>query len=1335
MQRVLGKMLVVGVLCAVVAGLASAAPSEHYRKQATWAETMVASRAALPAIRMPRRVRSTRWYVAEPVPADKDGNPLPTKLVDPSDAEIDVTAVADGKAIWTERKDLFDNGRHTIKGKPNTAIYLVRFLTVRKPTSLGYVPYKHVWLNGKRLGRDAAGKSVGVELKVGKNQLLIAFPLRRGRETFTFHSGGKGMEIALWHAIAAGFPVECEIYYRLRGFRGGRGVEDWFTKPNEVGIEDGLLNRVLAPLKPYTDIFEKRRAKINAAKAPPGDPRRLQLLIDAYNARQHVYALADVQFAPLVRAVADMARTWPDRFAAADKAHANRLAKLRGQYDAIVKRLKAGDKAALADGAALAERFKAFSREVLTANPLLDFDSIALVRRRLPKNARTAMSSELGLPSLNSHTHDTIPRTGWDNEIAVLTGLRGPGKLRTLWKPKSDYILSDIDLHFDGKRIMFSGTDDGARWSLFEVKTDGTGLAKLTPDLPDVDCFDSCYLPDDRIATTTTATYQGLPCENGSRPMASLYLLDPRTKGMRQFTFEQDSDWSPTVLNNGRLMYLRWEYTDTPHYFSRVLFHCNPDGTGQMEYYGSNSYWPNAYFYARPIPNHASMVVGIVGGHHGISRSGRLVILDPAKGRHEADGVVQEIPGWGKRVEPIIKDALVNGVWPHFLHPYPLSEKYFLVAGKMRANSLWGIYLVDVFDNMTLLKEVEGEALLEPIPLRSTKKPPVIADRIVPGEKEATVFLTDIYTGPGLKSIPRGTVKRLRVFSYHYNYMRTGGHTSVGVEAGWDIKRILGTVDVEDDGSACFKIPANTPVSLQPLDDEGRAVQLMRSWLVGMPGEVVSCVGCHEGQNSVTGNVAVRSARRAPTTIKPWYGPARPFGFHTEVQPVLDKYCLTCHDGKSTGLPVFISESEQADYRKDAAYMWLQKYVRRPGPESDYHLTEPMEYHADTSELVQKLRKGHYNVKLDREGWDRLYTWIDLNVPYRGAWRPRAWRDFPQVERRIELAKLYGGCTDNPEAEYEAALKRLAAQPKVRPVVPLPDYSPAPIPPRIDGWPFDATKAEAMQGGKTSMLKVGKDEHGKPIEIKLARIPAGKFVMGDPHGAHDEQIVDEVAVKRPFWMATCEVSNRLYALYDAKHDSRYVDMAGKDQSSRGYPLNGDDQPVVRVSWDQAMAFCAWLSKMTGRKVTLPTEAQWEWACRAGTRSGFWYGNARTDFTKFANLADVESGRDRRANPFPRVAADDDSYVTNAVAQRLPNPWGLHNMHGNAAEWTRSLYCPYPYRGDDGRNDVAVPGFRVARGGSWRDRPFRATSSFRLPYRRYQRVFNVGFRIVVEDDAK
>jgi hypothetical protein len=200
---------------------------------------------------------------------------------------------------------------------------------------------------------------------------------------------------------------------------------------------------------------------------------------------------------------------------------------------------------------------------------------------------------------------------------------------------------------------------------------------------------------------------------------------------------------------------------------------------------------------------------------------------------------------------------------------------------------------VDIFDNMLLLKEEPGYALLEPLPLKPTTRPPVIQDKIVPGEKTATVLVQNIYLGDGLKDVPHGTVKNLRLYQYEYSYRSMGGHYFVGMEGPWDVRRIIGTVPVKDDGSAMFTIPANSPVAVQPLDAEGKALQLMRSWFVGMPGEYVSCVGCHEKQNQASAaGLQISAAKAQPVEPTPWRGPKRGFSFVREVQPVLDKFCV-----------------------------------------------------------------------------------------------------------------------------------------------------------------------------------------------------------------------------------------------------------------------------------------------------------------------------------------------------------------------------------------------------------------------------------------------------------
>jgi formylglycine-generating enzyme required for sulfatase activity len=791
----------------------------------------------------------------------------------------------------------------------------------------------------------------------------------------------------------------------------------------------------------------------------------------------------------------------------------------------------------------------------------------------------------------------------------------------------------------------------------------------------------------------------------------------------------------------------------------------NPDGTGQMEFSGSNSYWPNSMFYARPIPGDPGKVVCIVGGHHGVPRMGELVVLDTAKGRREATGAVARIPGRGQPVEPVIADNLVDASWPKFLHPFPLDAKYFLVAAQLAPGAPWGIYLADAFDGLFLLREEPGYALLEPVPLRKTPRPPVIPDRADAARMDGLVILADVYAGGGLQGIPRGTVKGLRVLGYDFLYPGMGGPQGVvGMEGPWDIKRILGTVPVEADGSAFFRVPASTPVSVQPIDAEGKALQLMRSWFTAMPGETVACVGCHESQDACPPVRPAIAIGRPPSEIEPWRGPPRGFNFEREVQPVLDRHCGSCHDGRpradGKSIPNLVSRERIKDYTSvfhyggaDAghfslSYAELHRFVRRPGLESDYHLLAPMEFHADSTLLVQLLRKGHGGVRLDAEGWDRLITWIDLNAPFHGTWTEIAGeaRVAPLAARRRELFLRYAGMDLAPEAVPAAQTAATAPFP-TEPIPPAPEGRVDPGDESCPGWPFDRDEAKRRQEAAGAPRRTVSLGGGAGMELVF--IPAGSFLMGDAERS-GERPRTAVRIERPFWMGRCEVTNGQYALFDPLHDSRVESRHAMQFGVRGFHVDGPRQPAVRVSWRRALEFCAWLSARTGMRFSLPTEAQWEYGCRSGAGTAFSWGGADSDFSPFANLADLTI-RDFVCDPYQKSCVPlaspgkyddwipkderfrDNGLVSEDVGRREGNAWGLADMHGNVAEWTLSAHRPYPYREDDGRNDPASGEPRVVRGGSWSDRPKDARASARRAYRPYQPVFDVGFRVVCEAD--
>jgi formylglycine-generating enzyme required for sulfatase activity len=859
---------------------------------------------------------------------------------------------------------------------------------------------------------------------------------------------------------------------------------------------------------------------------------------------------------------------------------------------------------------------------------------------------------------------------------------------------------------------------------------------------------------------------QGVPC-NAGLTVGMTYQMDADGKNIRQLSFDQDHNYNPTVMNDGRVLYLRWEYTDIPHVWARYLFTMNPDGTDQRAYYKSGSYWPNSTFYTRPIPGHPTRVVGVITGHH-VGRVGELVVFDPARARTGTEGVVQKIPGYGKKVEPLIQDKLTLNVYPKFLHPYPLNEKYFLVASKPAPESLWGIYLVDVFDNMTLIREEEGYALLEPVPFRKTARPPVIPERVDPARNDALAYIANVYNGPGLKGVPRGAVKSLRLYTYHFGYSKLAGiNHRVGADGPWEPKQVLGTVPVEKDGSAYFRVPARTPISIQPLDENGRALQLMRSWMTAMPGEFVSCNGCHESQSLAAVNRDTIAIRRDVSEIKPWRGEPRGFDFAREVQPVLDRHCVGCHNGSPgkdgrtladlrgnqgklvafrNGDPVakiIPAPAGEADHKKyggifEPAYIEMRRYVRASGLESDLRGLHPGEFHANTTELVQMLEAGHYGVKLDAEAWDRVNTWIDLNTPAHGTWHETIGHDRVDqlAKRRADLQQLYAGFRRaDPEAPPPAT------RPAVEPIVPkLVNAAVQTV--KTAAWPFGADEAKRRQatlGTTTRTLDLG------GVSMEMVLVPAGEFVMGDAEGYANEKPLSVVRIDRPFWMGKFEITNEQWAKFDAAHDSRYEHKGSWkfNEWDLGWPLNGLRQPVIRVSQQEAAAFCRWLSGKTNLKVELPTEAQWEYACRAGSAAPLSYGAVDADFSRYANLADykirdlVYDVRDQYPPDLvPREPRfNDGKLVTADVGSFLPNAWGLHDMHGNAWEWTRTALRPYPYSERDGRNAPAASEQVVARGGSWYDRPRRARAGFRLAYPQWQKVYNVGLRVVIEAEPQ
>ena len=471
-------------------------------------------------------------------------------------------------------------------------------------------------------------------------------------------------------------------------------------------------------------------------------------------------------------------------------------------------------------------------------------------------------------------------------------------------------VIRDADVSYDGKRILFAWkqadrTDD---YHLYELDVDNGKPRQLTFGLGFAD-YEGVYLPNDHIVFSSTRCVQTVDC--WWTEVSNMYTCDGEGKFLRRLGFDQVHTISPKVLADGSVLYTRWDYNDRGQVYPQGLFRMNADGTGQTEFYGNNSYFPTTTSHARGIPG-TTKVVAVAMGHH-TWQAGKLIEIDPALGRQEAEGVhylAPRQPAKAVRVDRFGQNGEL------FRHPYPLGNDQFLVAYvpavmNRGRSSVFGLYCMDAAGRRELLAYDPSISANHPIPLRPRPRPHLRPSTVDYRKNTGTYYVQDVYHGPGLKGIARGTIERLRVVALEFraagiknngNRGPAGGalvSTPIAVPNGaWDVKRVIGDATVYADGSAFFEAPARTPLYFQALDKAGNAVQTMRSWSTLQPGEVFSCVGCHEHKNEAPPSAHALSIamRLGPGKLTPFYGAPRGFSFTREIQPILDRHCIRCHN-------------------------------------------------------------------------------------------------------------------------------------------------------------------------------------------------------------------------------------------------------------------------------------------------------------------------------------------------------------------------------------------------------------------------------------------------------
>jgi hypothetical protein len=638
------------------------------------------------------------------------------------------------------------------------------------------------------------------------------------------------------------------------------------------------------------------------------------------------------------------------------------------------------------------------------------------------------------------------------------------GQLKCLFDAGQGMITT-ADLSYDGREIVFAlrrgghvasnpmahiedisrYPDEASNYHLFRMNTDGTGLVQLTHGSHNN--LDPCWLPDGGIAFMSDRKPAYAYCWVTTSPV--LYRMERDGSKQKRLSANYLMDFTPSVLNNGRIIYTRWEYVDRPACPIQSLWSINPDGTGLAGFYGNRVISPGTFMDAQPIPN-TDGVIATATNHNGPCRGG-IVAIDPSKGANAPEAVrnlTPEIDIYAHRVGggPYGNGMLDCGIRGAYEKPLAIDEHHYLV-------SKGGVVQLRDFDAhaASLLGLRDGMGFYSPQPVRPQAPPPVLRGNFMDHDVQlpedgsvsgnwATVFMQDVYQGlePHVK---RGEIKQIVVVqeveksthSPFTNKCPDGPGTRavpvfgfqfplVSCGATYAPKKVWGLADVNEDGSAAFRVPSEVPIYFLALDGEGRAVQRMRTFTHLMPGEVQGCVGCHADRNSIVPRAEKQgTAHVAPQELRPPAWGVKGFSYTEVVQGVLDRHCIACHNERqpaghvdltgdltdffnvsydvlcrtgtqgeknwmSHGSP---SGSEFDKVRGRSPYVeWIWTIN---GSETNILEIAPRRWGSPASKLAEIIRSGHPDkdgkpqVNVPDEDRRRVYLWMDLNIPYYGT--------------------------------------------------------------------------------------------------------------------------------------------------------------------------------------------------------------------------------------------------------------------------------------------------------------------------------------------------------------
>ncbi|MBL9138109.1 MAG: discoidin domain-containing protein [Verrucomicrobiales bacterium] len=698
---------------------------------------------------------------------------------------------------------------------------------------------------------------------------------------------------------------------------------------------------------------------------------------------------------------------------------------------------------------------RARQRKLALRNPLLDFETLLFVKR---------------LPSSFSHMSDQY--YGWWSKpgggIYLLRGFTGDHPreecLTTSFTAPGSFLRPTLS--YDGTKVLFAWcrhypslaaesnklekarVPEDAFYHLYEMNIDGTGVRQLTRGK--YDDFDGRYLPDGRIVFLSTRRGQALQagretaartestpdlpdcyvrCGGGpERPVAvyTLHTMNADGSSMNAISPFEMFEWTPEIASDGSILYSRWDYIDRDNMPYMGLWSMHPDGTHPRVVFKNYTKAPHCVFEAKPIPG-SHRLIFTASAHHA-QTMGSLAMIDPAAGLEGQTPIT--------RLTPEVPFPEIEG-WPltYYANPWPLSERFHLVAWGFEGAQVSGpqgwnrwhavqrpddgmaLYLYDAaLGTRELLWKDPTIACVDPIPVRPRARPPVLATTVPTAEtKEGRFLLVDVHQGLG--STHADTVRALRIVAVPAKTHPTMNRPPLGITADDPGKCVLGTVPVEPDGSAYFRAPAGVILFFQALDERGLAVQTMRSVAHVQAGQTLGCVGCHEDRQQAPSSRTILASQRPPSKIRPGPDGSWPLRFDRLVQPVVEARCVSCHQPGAKD-----EQAAKFDLTRDRAYDALVGFGKpslRDQVWTAYRRGSSIagDGIATRSALLALLEgpEGHAGVRLTRDEYDRIVTWMDTYAQRLGHF------DDAQESELLQLRQAWAEFLDDPQSQQTAA--------------------------------------------------------------------------------------------------------------------------------------------------------------------------------------------------------------------------------------------------------------------------------------------------------------------------